>query len=114
MKIIDSTWIWQIGKWSDEISGYVDIKQGVEKKEIGMEIVVMKDEEEKQDFGRAILYFRGGPTGFESYYVESLKRTKFKSKYFCICAGTINDWPRCNVKVKDVLDYIEEWEKENA
>jgi len=62
---------------------------------------------------KQVLYFRGGPTGFESYYVEDLldPETGISARGdvdLCICGGTINSWPRCTVSTADVLKFLSE------
>lgn len=59
--------------------------------------------------------FRGGPTGYESYYVgvgfcqQVLRRVQEdQDSAWAICAGTPGRWPRCTVKWADILDFLED------
>lgn len=52
--------------------------------------------------------FHGGPTGHESYYIapelfENLRVLAETGKTFCICAGTTNSWPECEVPADAVM-----------
>ena len=60
--------------------------------------------------GCRVLKFHGGPTGFEEYRVQDLLTLNVdnQSKWFCICAGTINSWPYCAVNRKEVFEFIRE------
>ena len=53
-----------------------------------------------------VLRFRGGPTGFESYCIKDLSLPP--GKVFCICGGTVNSWPRCEVQTDDVIQFLKE------
>lgn len=57
---------------------------------------------------KPILNFRGGPTGFESYYIEDLSLSSDEGD-FCICAGTANRWPACFVDKAEVNKFVEEY-----
>ena len=99
---INSIWTRETGRWNGK--DYVDrkVSDPVEKI-IQMEIV---------DHGgiSPVLQFRGGPTGYESYHVQSFKDRPPKADWFCICAGTINSWSCCKVETKKVLEFIAESE----
>lgn len=56
---------------------------------------------------KPILRFEGGPTGFESYYLEDIKLEGEGD--FCICAGTANRWPACYVDMPTVRKFVEEY-----
>ena len=53
---------------------------------------------------KPILEFRGGPTGFESYYLEDINLEGEGD--FCICAGTANRWPACYVDKTEVQEFV--------
>jgi len=74
-------------------------------KEKELEITVRKDSKD-----RLILSFHGGPTGFEAYYLQDILDTVMNSEQedYCICAGTVNSWPRCWVKMKDLKKILTE------
>lgn len=98
---INAEFITEKASWDSKSNNYVDRCKTVEFKEIAMRI------EERE--GRKILRFIGGPTGFESYYLDDLISgglMNFDGGKFCICGGTVNSWPRCQVCVRDVQDFI--------
>lgn len=98
---INSVWEQESGDWNYKT--FVNRKVKKYEKEISIQII------EKNN--KLILNFNG-PTGFEEYYLADLDLESLKDKDFCICGGTINSWPRCTVKGKDVIGFIE-GEKEN-
>ena len=59
--------------------------------------------------------FIGGPTGFESYYLEDLEGdTLDHDGDFCICGGTINSWANCTVDTADIHKAIEIYEEKEG
>jgi hypothetical protein len=65
------------------------------------------------DSKKPILRFIEGPTGYESYYIEDLIRhcdlpCHTEDFNFCICGGTVNSWPQCTVKKKDMFEFLKE------
>lgn len=57
-----------------------------------------------------VVQFIGGPTGFESYYVNSLlENMEPDTEELCICAGTVNSWHECYVPYQQVADFIRPW-----
>ena len=84
--------------------------------------VVTKEEDREltmtltEKFDKQFLSFIGGPTGSESYYVDSLLKNSFMKHSpnctFCICGGTLNSWARCTVRIGDVQEFIKESLKE--
>jgi hypothetical protein len=102
MKLIESLWTYETGTWDDDALAYANIKRRTEVKEIGMEILTRSN-------GQEVLQFVGGPTGHESYYMDDMLRMVDEwPDTFCICAGTMNSWPVCEVKVADVRKFLEE------
>lgn len=105
-KGIDSEWVMLKGIWNPDARAYTRVIEEPRMKQIAMEL-----------FERAeitILKF-AGPTGHESYYVDKYLAGELLTRdqdNFCICAGTINSWPRCTVKRKDVADFLIEYQKE--
>ena len=53
-----------------------------------------------------ILYFVGGPTGNEAYYIDTLLETATEKSEISICQGTQTGYPSCYVPWKDVLEFI--------
>ena len=100
---IKSYWRYETGRWSEGKRSFVDRKwSSIQEKMLDVVVELYKDK--KGD--RPILQFKGGPTGFESYYIEDLLRdidSKIGKLY--ICVGTINRWNSCWVEWKD-LKYI--------
>ncbi len=103
MKMIPSLWTYETGRWSDDTNSYANISRRLEVKEVGLDIVKRKHSDAE------VLRFNGGPTGFESYYLDDMLRMVNElTDTFCICAGTTNSWPICEVKVADVRKFLEE------
>jgi len=97
---IKSYWQSETGRWSDATNSYTNkILSDIKEKEL--EVIIVKSE------GKKILKFLGGPTGFESYYLEDLMQN-IKTEKFYICAGTINSWYSCYVLWEDVKKIIKE------
>lgn len=99
MHEIQSIWTKITADWSEE-RGFYNRKE-VFAKTLGIEFI--------ECGGKLIIQFIRGPTGFEVYYVEDLKRHADKLDYdedFCICAGTTNSWPRCTVKWGSLWNII--------
>jgi len=108
MREIKATFTRESARWDKKTNKYVDHSQKVEERTITMEIFLRDD--------KPILKFHGGPTGFESYYVETLLRdTPARgSDTLCICAGTVNSYAVCTVPWKEVLDFIKDCGYEGA
>jgi hypothetical protein len=106
---IESWWTFRTGRWDDNNGfGYVDIKERRETRTLTLQIV-------ERGHGKRSLQFVGGPTGYESYDIDDLLDPKTglatfgpnpEDAMFCICGGTMNSWPTCEVRAKDVLDYL--------
>jgi hypothetical protein len=105
---IDSTWTKIIARWDG--AKYVDEREEpIGGRQIFMRIAKHKD---WQGDIEAVLVFDGGPTGAESYYVETLTDPEHGLKArgsdtLCICAGAVNSWPRCEVPVPPVIEFLE-------
>jgi hypothetical protein len=103
---IASRWVKKTGDW-DGFS-YKNIQYTITTyKTIGMQIERRIGEED-------IIRFIGGPTGHESYYVNSLLaglNRKIRKELF-ICAGTINSWPQCSVPFHLVIEFIQKHSKD--
>ena len=92
--------------WSKYHMAYTNKRMGLKKKKkLQMELVYREEDPQNQ-----ILRFLGGPTGHEAYYVKDLlKQETFpKPKYFCICAGTVNSWEKCEVEWEKVLKFLKD------
>ena len=102
---------WQRGyaKWDG--GKYVDKKLSeVEEKELKVTLDITNTD-------KPIIKFHGGPTGFESYYLNDILENPFglnENDNFCICGGTINSWPRCWVKTKDFKSILEVFKNANT
>ena len=101
---ITSYWQHETAKFDPGKREFVNRKSSpIKEKEL--EITVRKDSKD-----RLILSFHGGPTGFEAYYLHDIFSTVMNSEQedYCICAGTVNSWPRCWVKMKDLKKILTE------
>lgn len=101
---INSVWSMEKGRWDKETKQFTNrVTTQLPDRELEMVI-------DQGTHGNTIK-FEGGPTGFESYYIEDLVRG-FKQRpgfpTLCICAGTINSWPRCEVSVQRVQEFLKE------
>ena len=102
---IKSEWVYEKGKWDKEQNKFVDVT--LSKTYVKM----LKTRVFINDNGKEILQFMGGPTGWESYYLDDLKKHDLKNEgKFCICAGTMNSWAKCSVKSRDIHNAIK-WRK---
>ena len=97
---INSRWVVEKGRWDENECTYINRKKETFERFIGMQI-------EDGNTGK-LIRFIGGPTGFESYYIEDLLSVDSLVKELCICAGTINRWPACYVDKQTVFDFIKE------
>jgi len=88
----------ETARWNENLEEYVDRESRTEVKDIKM-VVETRDD-------KAILRFVGGPTGYESYYIEDLDGWKDRVGSFCICGGTVNRWPKCEVHWPDVQRFL--------
>ncbi len=95
---IESKWDYETGRWNNKKREFTDIKHKESVKTIKMRIEAVGN--------KLVLRFIGGPTGFESYYIEDLLENKLRSDDFCICGGTINSWPACRVKWSEVEAFM--------
>ena len=102
---ITSYWQTETGRFNDDQGTFVDRRfSDIKEKEIYVEYDKETD----------VIHFRGGPTGYESYKFSSIEYSSktFKFDKFCICSGTINSWPRCDIKVKDFMKIFNLIKKE--
>ena len=102
---ITSYWQTETGRFDRNLCTFVDRKfSEIKEKEIYIEYDPKTD----------VIHFRGGPTGYESYNFDTIERSfdTFNYDKFCICAGTINSWPRCDVKVKDFMEIVKKIKEE--
>ena len=97
-QLIEAIFIQEIGRWDKSSNTFVDYSTSKTIRNIEM-CLYEKD-------GKQMLEFVGGPTGFESYYVEDLLTLPFAKSSFCICGGTINRWPRCEVSCTEVATFL--------
>lgn len=98
---IKSIWTVRKGTWNERQAKFINVTSVVTEKELEMVI-------EEREAGK-ILRFNGGPTGFEAYYIKDLLdpiTADLRHDQFCICAGTINRWAKCEVDWKTVRDFI--------
>jgi len=102
---IKSYWQTETGRWSDFSNSYKNrIMSGEKEKEIEVNI-----ENSLYDSDKKVLKFLGGPTGFESYYLDDLLLSINKGyERFYICAGTINSWSSCYVLWEDIKEILKE------
>ena len=97
-KDILSKWVAETGRYCYQAKAFVDRKTKESERIIQMTKV--------ENNGRQVLAFIGGPTGFESYYIDDLILTGERGNSFCICGGTINSWPACYVDSGEVFEFI--------
>lgn len=104
MPKITSYWQHETGVWDKEKEKFVEKKKSpISVKEIN----VVLDTSNYSD--KPILKFQGGPTGFESYYLDDFLQDYLdKIDRFYICAGTLNSWPSCYVLASDLKQVIKE------
>jgi hypothetical protein len=97
---INSKWTMEIGRWNEQSGKFEDrvIKDWPDKI---LKMEISGDQDKK------ILKFIGGPTGFESYYIDDFIKYPIKGEELCICGGTINIWPRCTVSWKDIESFLQ-------
>jgi hypothetical protein len=103
-KEIRSTWTTIKAKWNG--NDFYDHQSTVEERTLLMEIGC-------RSTGEPSLHFIGGPTGFEIYSVEALMDPEYGleaegRETLCICAGTTNSWPKCEVPAADVIAFLKE------
>lgn len=124
---IMSYWSYEKGKWDPLTNTFID-RTKTETQEKLLPVVIEKNSEWKD-----VIKFLNGPTGYETYYLEDVKRTVFEplvdireeidhdgtvynqkeypSKRYYICAGTINRWPSCYVLIEDLKNIISNYLK---
>lgn len=92
--------IYESGTWNSKSNKYENIRFRKESKELEM---VLRPNERG-----TIIKFEGGPTGYESFYIEDFLKDidNFESDRCSICAGTINSYAQCIVSLKEVVDFI--------
>lgn len=103
--VITGTFSIEVARWDSRANQYVDRKTTTRQKDLTMEIIRRTD-------GKDVIRFVGGPTGHESYYVADLLASLLDDSRphhpsLCICGGTVNSWPRCEVPVAGVLRFLE-------
>ena len=99
---IKCKWIVETADWNKATNSYENRQSTETERTISMQLI-------KKEHGTVIQFF-GGPTGYESYYVEDLMNNhESKSKDLCICGGTVNSWPRCIVNRDTVFNFIKEY-----
>lgn len=87
------------GDWDKKKQDFVNIQKRARAKTIKMRI--------EEGTNGSIVRFIGSSTGHESFYIDSLLKTKKRSEHLCLCAGTINSWEECLVNWQEVKDFIE-------
>lgn len=101
---ITSYWQAETGYYDDRVGRYTR-RRFTDVKEKTLEVKITESEYNN----KLIVQFIGGPTGNESYYLDDLINLLTDANYegsFSICAGTINRWPHCWIKVKDLKPII--------
>lgn len=102
---ITGYWQYEYGQWDEKYQEFRNrVKSVVHEKELDLEV-------EKRENNEDVLHFRGGPTGYESYYLQDLKniieQAGAEANIFCICGGTINSWARCWVKIDELKTILQ-------
>lgn len=99
---IKATFTRKYARWNEKENKYTDHSQKTDEKLITMEIIF------RENSDKAVLRFNGGPTGFESYYIDDLLEDRKHNPHetFCICAGTVNSWAECMVPWQDVKNFL--------
>jgi len=98
---VDSDWDTVKGVWNEDLFKYDNITHDRFEKKIKMTRTFIND--------KPALVFDGGPTGHERYYIEDLIDPlimDYNREGLCICAGTVNRWPQCNVKWKHIMLFL--------
>ena len=98
---VPSVWEIEKGRWCEESGAFVDLSVRYEERDLTMQII--------QDGQRYLIHFSGGPTGCETYDWTAFDRKLPgpPSESLCICAGTINRWPKCSVPMQAVTEALE-------
>jgi len=104
---IKSYWQYETADWDNEANVFINKKLS-EIKEKVLEVAL-----DNKSSNTTIIRFLGGPTGFESYYLEDLLKNPLIGEKFYICFGTINSWAKCYVKIKDLEEILNIIKKEN-
>lgn len=60
------------------------------------------------DAERRVVHLRGGPTGYESLYLDDWLRPKDGRDGWLACAGTPGSWRRCFVPQEEMDRALEE------
>ena len=99
LKEIDSRWEiekrWLEGKYQKSSTDVTTRK---------LTMTILPEGRVDSQSNRPILEFQGGPTGFETYYLEDINLEGGGD--FCICAGTANRWPACYVDKTVVQEFV--------
>ncbi len=101
---IESEWFALIANWDENTEKYINHHTiQLPNRILRMKIINHSDNPDNK-----ILEFIGGPTGYETYYINDLLKNKklYCDENFCICAGTINSWHSCFVKWKDIFNFL--------
>ncbi len=105
--LIESEWQYEKGKWDKETCQFIDrtfSKLFIKEIKIKIFLNILS--------GKETVQFVGGPTGFESYFLEDLENHDLNNtNKFCICGGTINSWARCTVRSKDIYNAIKQYKE---
>jgi hypothetical protein len=102
---ISSFWRHETGKWNGK--KFIKKHKSPVREKLIEVVLILNNQNETLKGKKEIVNFLGGPTGFESYYLKDLLKPK-ESENFCICGGTINSWPNCYVKTKDLIKIIKD------
>jgi hypothetical protein len=108
---ITSYWQAETGFYDEKVGRYTrrrftDIKEKVLETEIRI----------SEYNNQPVLQFIGGPTGYESYYLSDLiplLDEPDNERKWVICAGTINSWPRCWVKIGELKKVIQHFKEDS-
>lgn len=98
---INSFWQRKTGEWNGK-KFIKKQKSPVEEKLLEV-VLILGDKNET-------VKFLGGPTGYETYCLKDLLKLK-ENENFCICGGTLNSWPNCYVKAKDLSQILKHFVK---
>lgn len=105
---INSEWFALTGKWDEKTEKYINQKiTRLPDRILQMKIVDNSNISDNPD--NKIIEFIGGPTGYETYYINDLlkdRKSVYNENNLCICAGTINSWYSCFVKWQDVFNFL--------
>jgi hypothetical protein len=107
--VIRSIWTTEKASWDRRKNDYGPSTFDEEKKYISCKLVLR---------GTRLLVEFAGPTGYETYDLETMYKVCDELDVaFCVCAGTVNSWPRCQVNMEDVKKFMREntdWSPKDA